>query len=78
MYAIRSYYDSIHPVTGRANQVTVNAVRGLAMPLVEGSVVPDQYVVEIGENDRAGYVRRRILAQQPEQLVMGAEGLCKT
>ena len=68
---------SIHPVTGGANQVTINAVRGLAMPLVEGGVSPDQYVVELGGNDRAGYVRRRILAQQQDQLVMGAVGLCK-
>jgi phosphohistidine swiveling domain-containing protein len=68
---------SIHPVTGHANQVTINVVRGLAVPLVEGLVAPDQYVVELGENDQSGYIRRRILAQQPEQLVMGAGGLCK-
>ena len=27
---------SIHPVTGRSKQVTINAVFGLAAPLVEG------------------------------------------
>ena len=29
---------SIHPVTGRSNQVTINAVPGLAAPLVDGTV----------------------------------------
>lgn len=68
---------SIHPVTGRNNQVSVNAVRGLAMPLVDGTVAPDQYVVEIGDDDRPIRTRRRILAQQLERLVTGAEGLQK-
>ncbi len=68
---------SIHPVTGRDNQVMVNAVRGLGLPLVDGSVTPDQYVLEIGEGNRPGRIHRRIPAQQSERLVMGAEGLRK-
>ncbi len=36
---------SIHPVTGRSNLVVVNAVLGLASTLVDGTAVPDQYVV---------------------------------
>ena len=68
---------SIHPVTGRANQVMINAVRGLAAPLVEGSVKPDQYVIERGADDQSGHIRRRILSQQSERVVMGAEGLHK-
>lgn len=36
---------SIHPATGRSNQVVVNAVPGLAASLVDGTAQPDQYVV---------------------------------
>ena len=66
---------SIHPVTGRDNQVTVNAIRGLGAPLVDGLVTPDQYVVETGGDDQPSRVRRRIQAQQSERLVVGAQGL---
>lgn len=66
---------SIHPVTGRDNQVTINAIRGLGTPLVEGSVAPDQYVVEIGGDGQPIRLRRHIPAQQHERLFMSAEGL---
>jgi pyruvate,water dikinase len=68
---------SIHPVTGRDNQVTVNAVRGLGALLVDGSVTPDQYVVETEREGRPHRVRRRIEARQSERLVMDADGLRK-
>ena len=35
-----------HPVTGRADQVLVNAVIGLGDSIVSGDVTPDMYVVE--------------------------------
>ena len=41
---------SRHPVSGRADQIMINAVFGLAEPLVSGLMTPDQYVVEIGSN----------------------------
>ena len=44
---------SIHPVTGRDNQVTINAIRGLGLPLVEGIVAPAHYIVEIGADRSA-------------------------
>ncbi|GKS65626.1 hypothetical protein YTPLAS72_29300 [Nitrospira sp.] len=37
---------AIHPVTGRRNQVMINAIPGLAAPLVDGTIAPDQYVVK--------------------------------
>ena len=50
---------SIHPVTGRLNQVMINAVPGLAAPLVDGTVRPDQYVVDVTTKpSRFGFVRR--------------------
>lgn len=36
---------SINPVTGRSNHVVINAVPGLAAPLVDGTGQPDQYVL---------------------------------
>ena len=69
--------SSIHPVTGRDNQVTINAIRGLGAPLVEGTVAPDQYVVDMGSEGRPIRVRRRISAQQTERLVMTAEGVIR-
>jgi len=36
---------SRHPVTGRPDVVVINAVRGLAEPLVSGRAIPDQAVV---------------------------------
>lgn len=68
---------SIHPVTGRDNQVMINAIRGLGTPLVDGSVVPDQYVVEIGKDGQPTRLRRRVLAQQTERLIVGAEGVSR-
>jgi rifampicin phosphotransferase len=63
---------SIHPVTGRSNHVTVNAVPGLAAPLVEGQVTPDQYVVEMSEAGRPLSVRTRIIAEKSERLAGAA------
>jgi len=39
---------SRHPVTGRSDVVVINAVQGLAEPLVNGQAIPDQIVVQTG------------------------------
>jgi len=39
---------SRHPVTGRPDVVVINAVQGLAEPLVSGQAIPDQLVVQTG------------------------------
>lgn len=65
---------SIHPVTGRDNQVAVNAVRGLGMPLVDGAVTPDQYVVEFVSEEQIPRIRRRIPAHQSEKLEVEQQG----
>ena len=49
---------SIHPLTGRATQVVINAVAGLAAALVDGRVTPDQYVVELAENSQPFRIQR--------------------
>jgi len=66
---------SIHPVTGRSNQVTINAIPGLAAPLVDGTVAPDQYVVEVTDEGQPIRVRRRILARKSDRLTVSKEGL---
>jgi len=66
---------SIHPVTGRSNQVTINAVPGLAARLVDGTVVPDQYVVEVTDEGHPTLVRRRMLAHKSDRLTVSKDGL---
>jgi len=66
---------SIHPVTGRSNQVTINAVPGLAAPLVDGTVKPDHYVVEVTDKGKPLRIRKRNLARKSERLMISKEGL---
>ena len=66
---------SIHPVTGRSFHVAVNAVPGLAAPLVDGQVTPDQYVVETGADQQPARIRRRIIASKSQRLITTEEGL---
>ncbi len=66
---------SIHPVTGRSFHVAVNAVPGLAAPLVDGQVTPDQYVVETGADQQPARIRRRMIASKSQRLITTEEGL---
>jgi phosphohistidine swiveling domain-containing protein len=67
---------SIHPVTGRTSQVSINAVPGLALSLVNGEVTPDQYVVEVYDDDHRPFrVRRRTLARKRRKLTATPGGL---
>ena len=66
---------SIHPVTGRSSHVAVNAVPGLAAPLVDGQVRPDHYVVEIGADQQPVRVRESLITPKSQRLVLTEEGL---
>lgn len=67
---------SIHPVTGRTTQVSINAVPGVACSLVNGEVTPDEYVVEVYDDDHRPFrVRRRMLAHKRKKLTVTLEGL---
>ena len=55
---------SRHPVSGRADQIMINAVFGLAEPLVSGLVRPDQYVVEIGSDPASLKLIQRDIAEK--------------
>ncbi|MDH5726659.1 MAG: hypothetical protein OEY60_14425, partial [Nitrospira sp.] len=66
---------SIHPVTGRRNQVMINAIPGLAAPLVDGTVTPDQCVVDVASDGEPTRVRTRVLTEKSQQLSVSHEGL---
>lgn len=66
---------SVHPLTGRVNQVMINAVAGLAAALADGSMTPDQYVVEVGEDGQPMRISERTIAGQTQALRMTGQGL---
>ncbi len=66
---------SRHPVTGRADQVMINAVFGLAEPFARGTAAPDQYVVETGEDPSAWSLRQRDIAEKTSARVARGSGL---
>jgi len=66
---------SIHPLTGRATQVVINAVAGLAAALVDGRATPDQYVVEMAENSQPIRIRERTITGQTQALRVTGQGL---
>ncbi len=68
---------SIHPLTGRATQVVINAVAGLAAALVDGRATPDQYVVEMAENSQPIRIRERMITGQTQALQVTGQGLCE-
>jgi len=68
---------STHPLTGRSTHVAVNAIPGLAAPLVDGLVKPDQYVVQTNDSGEPVSIRRRWLADKAERLVPGERRLTR-
>ena len=68
---------SIHPLTGRATQVVINSVAGLAAALVDGRVTPDQYVVEMAENSQPIRICERTVTGQTQALRVTGQGLCE-
>ncbi|MFO0707533.1 MAG: PEP/pyruvate-binding domain-containing protein, partial [Nitrospira sp.] len=66
---------TVHPVTGRADQLLVNAVPGLAPDLVDGHVTPDQFVLGWdAETDRVT-VQERIVGAKASRTDVGPDGL---
>lgn len=66
---------SIHPVTRRRSQVMINAVPGLAVPLVDGTVTPDQYVVEVSTEGKPSRIRTSLLARKADCLLISNTAL---
>jgi phosphohistidine swiveling domain-containing protein len=68
---------SIHPLTGRATQVVINAVAGLAAALVDGRATPDQFMVEMAENSQPIRILERTITGQTQALRVTGQGLCE-
>ncbi len=59
---------SCHPVSGRPDQVLINAVWGLAEPLVSGHTRPDQYTVHVGSSEDDARIIERAVAHKPTRM----------
>ena len=66
---------SRHPITGRADETLVNAVPGLAEPLVSGRVAPDEYVITQDSSGRLGCVAHRYVAHKPYIVRLTGDGM---
>ena len=55
---------SRHPISGRTDHVMINAVFGLAEPLVSGRIRPDHYVVETGIDPAPPKLIQRDIAEK--------------
>lgn len=69
---------SIHPVTRRRSQVMINAVPGFAAPLVDGTVTPDQYVVEAPSDGKPFQIRTRLITRKTECVLVSNTGIRRT
>ena len=58
---------SQHPVTRERNDVVINAVLGLAEPLVRGTVTPDCYIIRTGLDPDSCHMLERHLVSKPRQ-----------
>ncbi|HEX2054982.1 MAG TPA: PEP/pyruvate-binding domain-containing protein, partial [Nitrospiraceae bacterium] len=66
---------SRHPIAGRGDEILINAVPGLAEPLVSGRVTPDEYVVTLNSSGGSGSVSRRHLSRKAFMMSLTADGL---
>lgn len=66
---------SIHPVTGKTDQVMINAVPGLAVALVSGAVIPDQYLLRFDQASDAVTILTRQVAIKGAVLRLGMDGV---
>ncbi|NOS77441.1 MAG: hypothetical protein HOP35_05800 [Nitrospira sp.] len=66
---------TIHPVTGRDDQVVVNVVPGLAAGLVGGTMTPDQFTLQWDASTSRAGVRERAIAKNDRALRLGAAGV---
>lgn len=67
---------TMHPVTGRADQVVANVVPGLAAGLVDGTMAPDQFTLHWDASTARASVRDRVIAKKDRAMRVGSTGLC--
>ncbi|MBI5855922.1 MAG: hypothetical protein HZB35_12000 [Nitrospirae bacterium] len=66
---------SCHPVTGEPHVVVVNAVPGLAEPLVNGTVTPDSFLIDVPPAQPAPTVRQCAISEKSAARVVTEQGL---
>ena len=66
---------SAHPVTGAPNDVVINAVLGLAEPLVGGTASPDSYSVRMNLDAESTWTLERHVVQKFTARRQSADGL---
>ncbi len=66
---------TIHPVTGRDDQVVVNVVPGLAAGLVDGTMTPDQFTLHWEASTARAGVQERVIAKKDRAMRLGAVGI---
>src|SRR5207249_11938049 len=66
---------SCHPVTSQRDQVVINAVFGLAEPLVSGRMIPAQYTVEVRTRPESKKLLQQEIAQKPIARLVTPSGL---
>ncbi|BCA55640.1 Phosphoenolpyruvate synthase [Nitrospira sp. KM1] len=66
---------SMHPVTGRSRHILINAIPGLAAPLVDGRAAPDQYVVQVDDAGKPVLVRSAVISEKSRKLSVDQNGL---
>ncbi|KAF4515892.1 hypothetical protein B566_EDAN000128 [Ephemera danica] len=69
---------TIHPVTGRADQIVVNVVPGLAVGLVDGRMTSDQFTLQWDASASHAHVQERVIAKKDRTMRLGAAGVCDT
>ena len=65
---------SRHPLTGRSDEILINAVPGLGEPLVSGRIAPDEYVVRLGGDGRSREVSVCRVAEKPFMMKLTPNG----
>ncbi len=66
---------SQHPVLGNRDRLTINAVLGIAAPLVSGEVNPDQYEIQVNGAGEVSQVIERTVAQKHSATRLSADGV---
>lgn len=66
---------TIHPVTGRTDQIVVNAVPGLAAGLVDGTMTPDQFTLHWNGSTSRAEMREQVIAKKTRIIRLGISGV---
>ncbi|HEX7765138.1 MAG TPA: PEP/pyruvate-binding domain-containing protein [Nitrospira sp.] len=66
---------TIHPVTGRDDQAVVNVVPGLAVGLVDGTMIPDQFTLHWNASTASISIHERVIAKKDRAIRLGVAGL---